>query len=237
MAVLETKHTRSRLNVIKRDLFKAIAIFSYVSMFAFLIYYIYLIVENLHNPLYIVIYSGMIVAIIALFFIEILIREDKKLLRNERRQSTERKRKYKFLIKILKFSAKFVLVGIAVFESITNYAINLSNFINICSAVLLIVQILFEFVVSHIIKQIDYLRLSVELDIKESGIFKSILSFALKEKKMEEKAILAQGGTLHTPAEEKMITEIKTDAQEFEEKDKMRKEQIYQLWKSSKKRK
>lgn len=237
MSVLETKHTRSRLNVIKRDLFKSVAIFSYISMFAFLIYYIYLIVENLHNPLYIVIYSGMIVAIVALFFIEILIREDKKLLRNERRQSTERKRKYKFLIKILKFSAKFVLVGIAVFESITNYAINVSNLINICSAVLLIIQILFEFIISHIIKQIDYLRLSVELDIKESGIFKSILSFALKEKKMEEKAILAQGGSLHTSAEEKMITEIKADAQEFEEKDKMRKEQIYQLWKSSKKRK
>ena len=79
MSVLETKHTRSRLNVIKRDLFKSVAIFSYISMFAFLIYYIYLIVENLHNPLYIVIYSGMIVAIVALFFIEILIREYKKI--------------------------------------------------------------------------------------------------------------------------------------------------------------
>lgn len=237
MAVLETKHTRSRLNVIKRDLQNAVAVFNYVSMFAFLIYYIYLIVENLHNPVFLVIYSVMIVAIVGLFFTEVLIHENKKLLRNEKRRSAEKKRKCKFFIKIFKYLANFTLVGIAISETLTNYDITLSNVINVCSAILLVIQIIFEFIVHNIIKQIDYLRLSVELDIEESGIFKSILSFALKEKRMEEKAILAQGGSLHTPAEEKMIAEIKAEAEAFEEKDRLRKEQIRSLfknWKSSK---
>ena len=219
MAVLETKHTRSRLNVIKRDLQNAVAIFSYVSMLAFLVYYVYLIVKNLDNPIFLVIYSVMIVAIVGLFFTEVLIHENKKLLRNEKRRSAEKKRKYKFVIKLFKYLANFTLVGIAVSETLTNYDITLSNIINVCSAILLVVQVLFEFIVHNIIKQIDYLRLAVELDIEESGIFKSILSFALKEKRMEEKAILAQGGSLHTAAEERMIAEIKTEADAFEEKE------------------
>ena len=237
MAVLETKHTRSRLNVIKRDLSNAVATFSYISMFAFLAYYIYLIIENLNAPLYLVIYSVMIIAIVALFFIETFIRENKKLLRNEKRRSAEKKRKCKFIIKLFKYLANFTLVGIAITETLTNYDITVSNVINVCSAILLIIQIVFEFIVHNIIKQIDYLRLSVELDIEESGIFKSILSFALKEKRMEEKAIIAQGGSLHTPAEERMIAEIKAEAEAFEEKDRTRKEQIRNLfknWKSSK---
>ena len=239
MAVLETKHTRSRLNVIKRDLQNAVAIFSYVSMLAFLVYYVYLIVKNLDNPLFLVIYSVMIVAIVGLFFTEVLIHENKKLLRNEKRRSAEKKRKYKFVIKLFKYLANFTLVGIAVSETLTNYDITLSNIINVCSAILLVVQVLFEFIVHNIIKQIDYLRLAVELDIEESGIFKSILSFALKEKRMEEKAILAQGGSLHTAAEERMIVEIKTEADAFEEKEKARKEQIrdiFKNWKASKKK-
>ena len=239
MAVLETKHTRSRLNVIKRDLQNAVAIFSYVSMLAFLVYYVYLIVKNLDNPLFLVIYSVMIVAIVGLFFTEVLIHENKKLLRNEKRRSAEKKRKYKFVIKLFKYLANFTLVGIAVSETLTNYDITLSNIINVCSAILLVVQVLFEFIVHNIIKQIDYLRLAVELDIEESGIFKSILSFALKEKRMEEKVILAQGGSLHTAAEERMIAEIKTEADAFEEKEKARKEQIrdiFKNWKASKKK-
>ena len=239
MAVLETKHTRSRLNVIKRDLQNAVAIFSYVSMLAFLVYYVYLIMKNLDNPIFLVIYSVMIVAIVGLFFTEVLIHENKKLLRNEKRRSAEKKRKYKFIIKLFKYLANFTLVGIAVSETLTNYDITLSNIINVCSAILLVVQVLFEFIVHNIIKQIDYLRLAVELDIEESGIFKSILSFALKEKRMEEKAILAQGGSLHTAAEERMIAEIKTEADAFEEKEKARKEQIrdiFKNWKASKKK-
>ena len=120
-------------------------------------------------------------------------------------------------IKIFKYLANFTLVGIAISETLTNYDITLSNVINVCSAILLVIQIIFEFIVHNIIKQIDYLRLSVELDIEESGIFKSILSFALKEKRMEEKAILAQGGSLHTPAEEKMIAEIKAEFRYYAE--------------------
>lgn len=229
MSVIETKHTRSRLNVIKRDLFKAVTVFSCISMLAFLSYYIYLIIENVHNPLYLVVYSVLIVAIVSLFFVEALIREDKKLLRNEKRISTEKKRKYKFVIKVFKFVAKFVLVGVAIYETVTNFDINISNIVNICSAVLLGVQIIFEFIISKIIKQIDYLRLSVELDIEESGIFKTILAFMVKEKELEKKAIIEQGGIVHTPMEEKMIAEIREDAKEYEVTTKTRKKKIRSL--------
>ena len=229
MSVIETKHTRSRLNVITKGLQKAATIFSCISMLVFLSYYIYLIVENVHNPLYLIVYSILIVAIVSLYMIETLIRENKKLLRNEKRQSTEKKRKYKLIIKIFKFIAKFVLVGVAIYETVTNFDINLSNMVNIGSAVLLLVQIVFEFAISKIIEQIDYLRLSVELDIEESGLFKSVLAFMVKEKELEKKAIIEQGGSVHTPLEEKMIAEIREDAKEYEKTTKIRKKKIRDL--------
>ncbi|MBQ7973497.1 MAG: hypothetical protein IJ295_00875, partial [Clostridia bacterium] len=143
-------------------------------------------------------------------------------------------RKYKFITKIFKFVAKFAIIGVAVFESITNLEVTMSNIINIGSVVFLVVQILFEIIISTIIKQIDYLRLAVQLDIEESGIFKSLLSFVMKEKKMEDKAIIAQGGSVYTPTEGKMINIIKEDAKEYEAKGKIRKEQIKNLFKQRK---
>ena len=56
MALLETKHTRSRLNIIKEQLTKALSIFSVMSMLAFIGYYIYLITKNYDNVFYFTIY-------------------------------------------------------------------------------------------------------------------------------------------------------------------------------------
>ena len=229
MSFIETKHTRSRLNVIKKGLLKAIGIFSCLSMLAFLAYYIYLIVENINEPFYLTIYSILIVAVISLFCIEIFIKEDRKLLKNERRLSAEKKKKYKFVIKAFKYLAKSILVAVAIYETVTHFDISISNVINVCSAVLLIVQFVFEYIVNYIVKQIDYLRLSFELDIDESFAFKTFLSFMVKDKKLEEQAITDQGGSVHTPLEQKMIAEIREDAKEFEAKAKNKKIEIKKM--------
>jgi len=229
MSFIETKHTRSRLNIIKKGLLKAVGIFSCLSMLAFLAYYIYLIVENIDEPFYLTIYSILIIAVISLFCIEMFIKEDRKLLRNEKRLSAEKKKKCKFIIKVFKYLAKSVLVIVAMYETVTNFDISISNAINICSAVLLIVQFVFEFIVNYVVKQIDYLRLSFELDIDESFAFKTFFSFFIKDKKLEEQAIADQGGSVYTPLEKKMIEEIKQDAKEFEKEKIKKKVEIRKL--------
>lgn len=225
MSIIETKHTHSRLNILKRDLMRALTIFSCLSMLAFTAYYIYLIIQNLHNVLYLVIYSVLIVSIISLFCIETFIKEDKKLLKNDKRKAIEKKRKYKQVVKHLKFVAKLILVGVAIYETVTNFDVSLSNVINICSAVLLVIQFLFDRIANYIIEQIDYFRLSLELDLEDSWLLQTFL----KEKHIEEKAIIAQGGSVHTPLEQKMIAEIKEDAKEFEKEEKTRHAKIKKL--------
>ena len=229
MAFLETKHTLSRVNILKKDLMRALLVFSCISMIAFIGYYIYLIIQNLQNPLYIVIYSCFIAFIISLFCVEIFIQEDKKLLKNEKRQAVEKKRKFKIFIKVLKFIAKSVLVGIAMYETFTNFDVSLNNIINICSVVLLAVQILFEFIAHYIMKQIDYFRLSLEMDMDESVFVKMAFRSMMKDKKTEDKAIEISGGKKYTPLEEKMRNEIRTEADKYAKEVSDRKEEIEKM--------
>ena len=51
----------------------------------------------------------------------------------------------------------------------------------------------------------------------------------VKEKELEKKAIIEQGGSVHTPMEEKMITEIREDAKEYVKETKTRKKKIREL--------
>ena len=55
------------------------------------------------------------------------------------------------------------------------------------------------------------------------------LAFMVKEKELEKKAIIEQGGIVHTPMEEKMIAEIREDAKEYEVTTKTRKKKIRSL--------
>lgn len=240
MAFLETKHTLSRVNKIKRDLLKTISIISYISMLAFLAYYIYLAVQNLHEYFYLAIYSCLIVVILSLFIIEICIKEDRKFLKNEKRLVAEKKRKSKTCIKIIKFIIKAILIGVAIYETITNFNLTISNIVNICSAVLLVVQIILEFIIHYIIKQIDYFRLSTELDLEESGaIIKKIMNMINPMKNLEEEAIRANNGLLYSEQEQKMIKEIRKEAAlyvvEKEEKEKMLKQMCVEPKKKARK--
>lgn len=222
MAFLETKHTLSRVNKIKRDLIKVVSAVSYVSMVAFMAYYIYLVICNLHEYLYLSIYSCLILVILSSFIIELSIRKERKFLKNEKRLVSEKKRKIKTVVKIIKFIAKSVLVGIAIYETVTNFDLSLSNIVNICSAVMLVVQVLLEIVINYIVKQIDYFRLSTELDLEESGaVIKKIMNIINPMKNLEETAIKLNQGLLYSEQEQKMIDDIRKEAELYvQEKEK-----------------
>lgn len=214
MTFLETKHTLSRVNKIKRDLLKVVSAVSYISMIAFMAYYIYLVICNWTEYLYLAIYSCLILVILSSFIIELSVRKERKFLKNERRLVSEKKRKIKTVVKIVKFLAKSVLVGIAIYETVTNFDLSLSNIVNICSAVMLVVQVLLEIVINYIVKQIDYFRLSTELDLEESGaVIKKIMNIINPMKSLEETAIKISQGLRYSEQELKMIEDIRKEAE------------------------
>lgn len=236
MAFLETKHTLSRISKIKKDLSRMMTVFSCISMLIFLAYYVYLSILNLNNYVYLSIYSALIVSIILLFCVEMFLRENKKILINEKRLLTEKKRRIKNVTKVLKYFAKASLVVIAIYETVNNFDLTLPNIINICSAVILFLQILFEIIVHYVIKQIDYFRLSTELDLDESSsVINKIMDIINPMKALQEKVILENKGALYSEQEQKMIKEIKLEAEKYSKEKQAKENELKQLLPEKKK--
>ena len=116
------------------------------------------------------------------------------------------------------------------FETFTSDDVVLSDIFNICSAVLLVAQLLFDVVMIYIIKQIDYFKLAFELDVDGSM---SIIKKLFPMMTLEEKAILGSGEQLHTLHEIKMIESIKESAEEFDQKNKEKEKTLTEIIKAN----
>ena len=234
VAIFETKHMRSRLEVLKKHIRLAFFVFSCLSMLAFLSYNIYLLAENFNNLFYLIVYSVLIVTMIALFVVDLCVKEGKPILKNHKSQLKEKKFKTKLIIKIFKYMAKACLVGVAMYETLTNYNASLSNVLNICSAVLLLVQIVVELFMVYIVKQIDCFRLSFELDVENS---KAFVKKFFPMMNLEKEAIIEQGESVYTEHELKLIEQIKNEAKECSKKHSEKRRTLMQIIKDSKKKK
>ena len=73
--LLETKHTRSRINNIKNDLNKVKNVVNLLGMIAFAVYYAYLIYLNIYNVLYLIVYSGLFACILLFYIVDTAIKE------------------------------------------------------------------------------------------------------------------------------------------------------------------
>ena len=167
-------NTFSTFNRIKNDLFRLMTIASFTSMVVFMMYYVYLIVLNFEEKFYLVIYSILFIAIFCLFMVEVCLKGDKPDKKKDKRLKLERKRAYKAIIKTFKYLAKATLIGVAVYEMVSKSDFGISNLVNIVLGVFLVVQILFVIIIHFVVKYIDYIRLSIDLDISESVLTKIV---------------------------------------------------------------
>ena len=222
---IETKHTLSTIEKIRRELIKTFTVFSIISMLAFLVYYVYLVIINAHQFLYITIYSVLIFCILSFFIIEIFLNENKGILRIDKRIITEKKRKIKVFIKILKYLAKTALIVVAICETKINTNLQLSNLINIFSIILLFIQIIFDIIVNYTIKQLDYFRLSISLDYEESLIIRKFADLFNTTQSLQNKATKLQDKDKYTEEEKEIVKKIEKNDKIFQEnKDKERQE-------------
>lgn len=235
MTVLETKHTASTFNKTKKDLLNAIKVIACISMLCFVTYYLYLISLNLEEPFYLAIYSSLICSIIFFFLIEFFIREDEKLLKNQKRILVEKKRKWKSIVKVLKYTAKTLLVSVAIYETSTHFDLSIPNIFNMLTSLLLLLQILFEVVVRYAVKQMDRFRLAIELDINKSpALSRLIISKLNTTAALQNSAITALGEEQHTPYEEKLISSIQDEAEEYQTEKEKKQAALRKIIKTSK---
>ena len=102
MSFLETAHTFSAINRVKKDITKLLSIISLISFIIFTGYYSYLIMSNYNNLLYLVIYIVLFITVIVTFFTELILKNKKYYNRKEKRINYERKQVIKIIAKLLK---------------------------------------------------------------------------------------------------------------------------------------
>lgn len=181
MKFVELDNTLAGVNKLKNDLSKFLQLLSILSMIVFVVHYVYLILKNLNNTLYIIIYSILISLALSTFFIELFLNENKKIDRKTKRLTIERKRKNKIILKVLKYIVKAVIIGIAIYQTFSNYELDISNLFNIALLVLLIIQICFDLMVYYATFYVDFLTRCVEKDIEQSKLIQFVSAFNFKK--------------------------------------------------------
>lgn len=211
MDFIELDNTMGGLRKIKEALTKVVIIFGCLSMILFAGYYSYLMVKNVNEFLYLIIYSVLFVIVLASFIVDGMLTENKNSTRKKKREIIESKRKIKRIIKVPKYCAKAILVGIAIFETLNNFNLGLSNIINIMLAIILVFQILLEVVTHYITYYMDYLMMCVKKDIEESKLVKIVGGFHVTKKigdALEDWSYKRSGESKYTKQELEMREEI-----------------------------
>ena len=211
MSLIELDNSAGGLRKIKEEFKKLTVIFSCISVILFAIYYGYLMVKNIDEALYLIIYSVLFVVVISMFMVEILIIENKNTSRKKKREIIENKRRFKLLIKIPKYLAKAILVGLAFLETINNFNLGISNVINILLVIVLVFQIIFEIVAHYFTYYMDYLMMCVKKDIEESQLIRFVDRFRLTKRLgdvLEDLSYKANGENKRTKQEQSMYDEI-----------------------------
>lgn len=227
MALVETSNTMGTIKKLKNVFDSIVFIFGIIGMLLFATYYVYLIIKNLSNPLYLVIYSILFFVIVATFIIEIVYRDKKEINRKKRRIIIENKRKFKGLIKLPKYLAKTILVVLAIIETTTNFDLGLSNIFNILLTIWLVIQIFTEIIIYYATEFIDELTMSIRKDFDQSGLIKLKKLFDVKgniDVVLERTVAYMKEENLQTPKELEKSKKIDKQAKKYRDERKERRD-------------
>lgn len=220
MAFIETKHTRAVFEKIKKELSAFLIIVSIVSMIAFSVYYGYLIYNNLESIIHLIAYIILFALVIISFIVELVLKTKKTDKRKEKREKKERKRIITIFTKSLKYLAKGSTIILALIGLKNISEIEMSLVLTIASSLLLLIQLLSEFVISFVNRYIDYFMLSLQMDLDESFVGKFVFKEDRKLRKLEEKIYDAKGESPYTTQEIRIKDMIKENANKLKKENK-----------------
>lgn len=209
---ININHTLAAIERIKKELSIFAKIIGVVSTIIFSIYYGYLIYENITLVPNLIAYIILFSVVIATFIIELVLSTKKNDSRKIKRMKLERKRFISIFIKSLKYLAKTITVGMALYLSLKNASSDLMIIMNFVSCGVLVITLLFEFIMIFVNRYIDYLKLGIELDVESSGLSKMVLKDDYKVKKYREKYYGLLGDSQYTTQENKIKMMLEKDA-------------------------
>lgn len=159
-------NTRSAIDMIIKSIKKVSKIVFYISQSLFAIWSIFLVIKNINNPLYLVIYAILCICTIAIFIISILFNSETNL---PRKLKAIRKKKFKYskyVIKSIMYLLKLIIIAVSIYELVTTSE-NLSlKFSTIFMAIILCFQVISDIVLSLVSKYVEMLSIGLQLDTK-----------------------------------------------------------------------
>lgn len=159
-------NTRSAIDMIIKSIKKVSKIVFYISQSLFAIWSIFLVIKNINNPLYLVIYAILCICTIAIFIISILFNSETNL---PRKLKAIRKKKFKYskyVIKSIMYLLKLIIIAVSIYELVTTSE-NLSlKFSTIFMTIILCFQVISDIVLSLVSKYVEMLSIGLQLDTK-----------------------------------------------------------------------
>lgn len=176
------KHSISAVKIIKNDLSRIKKIINYAVNIVFVSYCLYLIFSNLDSIPYIVIYSLILAITIATFFIEPKLKSKEDDERKTKRLKKKQRIFVMLILRSLKYVCKAIAIVIAVYEIATSASVSdLSIIATIVSGIILLLQIIYDFVVLLVERYLDILQIAIEEDIRSSKTLQFVIRFANKD--------------------------------------------------------
>ena len=167
---IEINHTHVVINKLRKDINGFMQFVRTASMVGFSIWYVYLIVTNFSSIPHLIAYAVLFTLVLVTFFSDKSFKPKTDDSRKVKRKKVEKRRNFSLATKIIKYSAKCVTLGLALYASITNRTSDWDFVFDIVSGAMLLLSILCEFVTAFVNKYIDYLAISVSMDLKGSGV-------------------------------------------------------------------
>lgn len=217
-SLISTKHTTAAINLIKKQLQKISKVLNIVIQIFFICYYIFLIATNYNRIVYLVIYSCLFVVTLTGFIMELV------LSKKDAEEKKKIKKKTKYIFKGIKYSARIIIIALAIYEISTVEVTSVKVVMTAFSILLFIIQIAAEVVINLAINYINYLKLAIQLDMENSSLLKIVAPKKTFSKFTGSIASNMEGEEKYTEKEQERISLIKDEIEtlklEKEEKNK-----------------
>ena len=233
MAFIETNHTEVVLRKLRSDIDGFMKFVRIATMVGFSAWYVYLIVTNFSSIPHLIAYALLFATVITTFVVERSLKPNNDDSRKSKRKKVEKRRNIGLTTKIIKYIAKCITVGLALYASITNPTSQWDLTLDIVSAVMLVVSVLCEFVTGFITRYIDYFKIGISMDIGSSGVVSIVKDvakiFGNKQFKLDDiNNELAQdsGESLYTYQEEQIRSMLEKEADDLRQQKAERKKHL-----------
>lgn len=193
-------HTRSSIDLIRRQLRNLARVISLSTQLLFIGYYAYLIAISTSKIGFLITYSALLALSLVVFILDITYIFKKGESRLERRLYVEKKRRNTFIFLIIRILLKIAVIVLSGIELVKYPASEMQVITFTLSIVILVFYLAFNTLIFIINKDIDLIRLSFESDIASSKILSKLT-------KQEEK--------VYTEQEHHLIDDIKNRAKDF----------------------